>query len=80
MDIDVARYMIRIGLRCGRELESLLAALKAGTTETEYKGHARAIAGAIHEIHNVTLEKAFGAYPELEAEMDSDVQKYGRYL
>lgn len=80
MKIEVARHAIRAGLRSGRELEALLGALKVDTEPEEYREHARAIAHAIHTIQDATLSRAFSFHPQLEAEMETEIAKYGRYL
>jgi hypothetical protein len=80
MDIDLARHVVRSGLLAGRDLEGLLAPLKAGCSDAEYREHARAIADAIHHVNAATIGRAIATYPELEAEVEASVAKYGVYL
>lgn len=80
MNIDLARHMVRVGFHCGRELEGLMHTLKTRLGEEEYKPLALAIATAVHEIQNATLEPAFAAHPGLEAEVEAEVRKHGSYV
>ena len=72
MDIDLARHCLRVAFRAGGELE--------GCAPDEYDGYRRAIAVAMYEIGVALTNKAIAAYPELEAEIEAQIQKYGRYL
>jgi len=80
MDIDLARHCVRAAFRASRELESALHALKAGCEPDEYDGYKLGIAGAIYEIGVALTNTAIAAHPELEAEIEAQIQKYGRYL
>jgi hypothetical protein len=80
MDLDLARHVVRAGFRAGRELEALLGAVKRGTAPEEYATFARAVATAIHEIQEATLNKAIAEHPSLESEIEGNIAKYGRYL
>lgn len=80
MKIDVARHMIRSGFRSGGELEGLLGVLKAECEPEVYRQHALVIAAAIDAIHQATVSKAIALFPALEAEVDVQIETYGRYL
>ena len=80
MEIDLARHVIRGGLRASRELEALLGALKKGCEPDEYDEFRIALAEAIHRIHMATIEQATARYPELQQEIDDNLAKYGRFL
>lgn len=77
---ELARHLVRVAFRSGRELEGALGVLKAACEPDEYRDFAKGIAGAIDGIHVALVNKAIAAYPELEAEIEADLQKYGRYL
>ena len=80
MDIDVARHVIRIAFRSGRELETLLDLLKENCNANEYQAYAKAIATAIASIHLEVVNRVTASFPELEGELETTVKKYGRYL
>ncbi|WP_421724242.1 hypothetical protein [Bauldia sp.] len=80
MDKQLAKHLIRVAFRSQRELSGCLGALKEGCSPEEYRDYARGVAAAVHEINVALTNKAIAAYPELEQEIESDMQKYGRYL
>ena len=80
MDIEVARHTVRIAFRSARELESLLSLLKSHCSPDEYQIYAEAIATAIASIHLEVVNRVIASHPGLEAEIDSDINKHGRYL
>lgn len=80
MDIDVARHIVRTSFRSARDLESLLGLLKSHCGADEYQTYAKAIATAIASIHTEIVNKVTASYPALEAEIEADVKKHGRYL
>ena len=79
MDIDLARDMIRTAFRSSSELQELLGTLKEKCSSEEFKDYARGIAGAMDAIGVALTNKALSAYPELHAEVDASIEKYGRY-
>ena len=79
MDIEIARDMIRTAFRSSAELEGLLHMLKKHCSPEEYKDYARAVATAVHAVMTALIDKATAAYPELEAEIEAKIKKYGRY-
>jgi hypothetical protein len=80
MDADVARHVVRVAFRSARELESLLGLLKSNCSPDEYQTYAKAIATAIASIHLEVLNRVTASQPGLEAEIDADIKKHGRYL
>ena len=80
MDIDVARHIVRTAFRSGRELESLLSMLKAHCKPDEYNGYAKAIAAAVASIHLEVINRVTADFPALEAEIEAQINKHGRYL
>ena len=58
MDTNLAWEMIRVSFSVGRELRDLLLRLKEQCSAEEYKGHARAIAGAIHGVNTALIDRA----------------------
>ncbi len=80
MNKELARHLVRVAFRSGRELEAVLGILKEACEPDEYREYAKGIAAAIDGIHVALLNKAIAAYPELEAEIEADIRTYGRYL
>lgn len=79
MDVDLARQMVRAAFRASGELESTLRALKAGCSEEEYRDLARGIAAAVDAVGKGVISKAIALHPELEAEIDAEINEYGDY-
>jgi hypothetical protein len=65
MDIDVVQHVVRTAFRSGRELEGLLALLKAHCSPGEYQTFAKAIAAAIASIHIEVVNRVIASYPAL---------------
>jgi hypothetical protein len=80
MDINLARHVIQSCFGSARELEGLLVLLKEHCTADEYQTYAKAIATAIASIHIEIVNRITSSHPELEAELEASIAKYGRYL
>ncbi len=80
MDIDLGRQMVRAAFKASGELEAMLPILREGCSEDEYRDLARGIAAAIDGVNRGLLGKAIASHPELEAEIDADIQKHGVFL
>jgi hypothetical protein len=80
MDKDIARKVIRVAFRSGRELETLIAPLKVRCTPDDYHFFLRQIAMAIDGIQTALVDEAVKRFPELEAEMESNVKRTGRVM
>ncbi len=65
MDSKLAWHLIGVSFRVAEELQELLPRLKEQCSAEEYKGHARAIAGAIHGVNTALIDRALAAHPEL---------------
>ena len=76
MDADIARIMAVAGLRASRELGDLVRLLAEHLPDERQLR--LDIAGAIAEIHAATLRPAFNISPQLEAEFDARIERYGR--
>jgi hypothetical protein len=80
MDKELARDVIQAAFSSGRELETLIAPLKVGCTPDDYKFFLRQIAMAINGIHTALVDEAVKRFPELEAEMESNLARTGRVM
>ena len=79
IDRDLARLMLISGFRSARELNELLFVLKEHCSADDYERLRGKIADAIAEINAATLSEAFDAHPDLHAEVDATIKKYGRF-
>jgi hypothetical protein len=80
MDTDLARHVIRTAFQSARELESLLAPVKAHCSAEEYAKYSKAIATAIASIHLEIVNRVTSDQPGLEGEIEAKIAKYGRYV
>ena len=68
MDKELARHIVRTTFKSSAGLEDLLPLLR------------HHCAGAIADIHRELTTRVFSTFPELQAEVDRSIQKYGRIL
>jgi hypothetical protein len=73
----LAWEMIRVSFSVGRELRDLLLRLKEQCSAEEYKGHTRAIAGAIDGVNAALIDRALAAQPELEDRIGAEPAEFG---
>lgn len=78
MDTNLAWEMIRVSFSVGRELRDLLLRLKEQCSAEEYKGHARAIAGAIDGVNTALIDRALAAQPDLKDRIEAELAEFGR--
>jgi len=78
MNNQLAWDLIRVSFRVAGELQELLPRLKEQCSAEEYKGHARAIAGAIHGVNTALIDRALAAYPELRDRIEAELAEFGR--
>jgi hypothetical protein len=75
---SAAKRRVRVSFSVGRELRDLLLRLKEQCSAEEYKGYARAIAGAIHGVNTALIDRALAAQPELEDRIEAELAEFGR--
>jgi len=80
MDKELARDVIRAAYRSGAELEKLGVTLKERASPETYKDFMRQVAVAIDGIHVALVDKVLVRYPELDAEMQSNLARTGRVM
>ena len=78
MEKELAKLVALTAFRSSAEINSLVPLLKEYCSEDEYRSFGMAIATASAEIGLQILQKIYAAHPELEAEIESNVQKFGR--
>ncbi len=80
MDKDIARHLIRANFRCSRELQEVMSLLKGQLTQDAYVSVAHKIAAAIAAVGDALTNTALAEHPDLEAEVESGLARYDRYL
>jgi len=69
-----------VALRSSGSLTDLLPLLKRHCRSDEYDRFKIAIARSAAEINIEILRKIFDEHPDLEAEMDGQIKKYGKFM
>jgi hypothetical protein len=80
MEKELAWHLIRATFRSTAELQALIPLLKEHCGEKEYKIYGRALARAIDKINVELANRIFSSHPELKAEVESKISKYGRVI
>ncbi|MBN8966919.1 MAG: hypothetical protein J0G95_00425 [Rhizobiales bacterium] len=80
MDKDIARHLIRANFRCSRELQEIMLLLKRELSQDTYEPIAHKIATAIAAVGDALTNTALAAHSDLEAEVESGLKRYDRYL
>ncbi|SEJ17140.1 hypothetical protein SAMN05428950_1011347 [Sphingomonas sp. OV641] len=78
MDRDLARIVIGSAFRASRELTELVPLLKEHDDQSE--DLRLGLASAIAEIGQAVLNPLFEAFPDMEAETDNLIERYGRAI
>ncbi|HXP30251.1 MAG TPA: hypothetical protein VN832_04115 [Stellaceae bacterium] len=77
MDEELARQMAATALRCGSSLEELIPQLSAHCAPVEIETYVKAIASVMATIHDEILKRLFVAHPELQAEIEQNINTRG---
>jgi hypothetical protein len=80
MDKELALHIVRTAFRSAAALEELFPLLQHHCREEEAKAYGLAIASAIADIHRELTNRVFSSLPELQAEVEMQIRKYGRIL
>jgi hypothetical protein len=78
MEKELARIVLSASYRSGRELSNIVPILKEFCPPDEYERIVFAIGSILHEMETEVHKKIFEQHPDLEAEIEERVQKYGR--
>ena len=78
MDKDLAKLVAQTAFRSAAEINNLIPLLKEYCTEEECRDFGIAIATASSGISQQIMGKIFAMHPDLEAEFESQIRKYGR--
>ena len=80
MDKELGLHIVRTAFRSTAALEELLPLLQQHCREEEARAYGRAIASSIASVHREITNRVFASLPELQAEVESKLNKYGRVL
>jgi hypothetical protein len=80
MDKELARHVARVAFKSSTEINDLIPFLKAFSSEEEYMSYVKYIASASASISTDLLQRVFLEHPDLEAEFEEKISKYGRYI
>jgi len=80
LDKDLARHLLMVAFRSSGSLTDLLPLLKRHCRSDEYDRFKMAIARSAAEINTEILRRIFDEHPDLEAEMDDQIKKYGKFM
>ena len=78
MDSKLAWHLIGVSFRVAGDLQELLPRQKEQCSVEEYKGHARAIAGAINGVNTALIARALAVHPELKDRIEAELAEFGR--
>lgn len=78
MDKDVAQSVAMTAARCSSEIGGLALLVKQHCSADEYEVISAAIGSAVYELREGLMGAIFKLVPELEAEFEMRVEKYGR--
>jgi hypothetical protein len=78
MDRDLAKHVAIAVIRSCSCLGNLMPVLKEHLSDAEYAPFQKAIPNLLVEIHDRLTKPVFAAYPELEAEIDGHIDKFGQ--
>ena len=78
MDRELAKIVLCASYRSGQELSNLVPVLKEFCPPEEYEGIVFTIGSVLHELDTEIHQKIFTQHPDLQAEIEQRVQRYGR--
>jgi len=78
MKAETGWEAVRTAFRCGRELQQLLAVLKADCDPHEYRAFSVGIARAIDTINVELIDRSIARHPELRSRLEAELARDGR--
>lgn len=78
MDKELAWHVITVAFRSTNLLQEVLPLLKDHGAEAEYEAYGKAIARAIHGVQRELIDRVVAVHPEIEAQIEARIAKYGR--
>jgi len=80
MEYEIAKLIAHTAFRSASDINNLIPMMKDFCSESECKEFGIPIATASYEIYEQILKKIYRLHPEIEAEMEQQVQKFGRVI
>ena len=80
MDRELAKHVLTVGFHSTALLESLLPVLKEHCDDAEFQEFLKAVGSVIAEVGFELFNRVFERYPDLKAEVDTKIHKYGRFI
>lgn len=80
MDRDLASHIVAVGFHSVSFLESLIPILQENCEASEYSEYAKAIASTSSEVGTQIFSRIFHEHPDLEAEVESKIRRFGRFV
>jgi len=77
MEKDLARHVVRAGFASMGKLTNLLELLKEHCSPEEYQTYLKAVATVSAHISEQIVSRATANFPDLEAEIEAKIKKYG---
>jgi hypothetical protein len=78
MEKELAKIVLAASYRSCQELSNLVPLLKESCPPEEYERIAFTIGSILHEMEAEIHYKIFEEHPDLRAEIEERIQKYGR--
>jgi hypothetical protein len=77
MDRDLAKHVVTVSIKTASRLGDLVPLLREHMPPQEYEVHAKAIARAVYAIGHEVTEQIFAEHPDLEQEIEAEINKFG---
>jgi hypothetical protein len=78
MERELAKIVLSASYRSGQELSNIVPLLKEFCPPEEYARIVFTIGSVLHELEIEIHKKIFEEHPDIHAEIEDRVQKYGR--
>jgi hypothetical protein len=80
MERDLAKHVVIVGFKAMHDLTDLLELIKPHCDQAEFAFYAHGVGLVAGEITRQLLNKTFSDHPDLEAEMDAKMERYGKLI
>jgi hypothetical protein len=80
MELKIAKHVVRTAAGASADLASLLPLLKENCAKGEYELVAKAIATILAEISFEIMNPIFRNFPQVEVEVNDEIEEFGKIL
>ena len=80
MERDLAKHVVAVGFHSLSLLESLVPILKQHCGQDEYAKYLKAIGAVSAEVTTEIFNQVFQEHPDLEAEVEQKIKKFGQFI